>query len=115
MIPETRVDKFINKLAELTTDNHVPWQVKEDKQGLTQSFFCEVLDANIELVLQPRPPRIRIVLADDENIYYDSPFLDSLIRAVKEFVYTPWSLNQFMDDVLEGALENDSKGMDSAS
>jgi hypothetical protein len=115
MIPETRVDKFINKLAELTIDNHIPWQVRIDKSGLTQNFYCEVLDAKIEIVDLPRQKCIKVTLADEENDYYYSPFLDNLIRTVKEFVHTTWALNQFMDDILEGALENDSKGMDGTS
>jgi hypothetical protein len=114
MNPKTKLDLFIDKLIELTSEGRIPWESMVDKRGYPTGFIAGLTIGRVELVLSPESERCLILVTNtsDGDKYYSPPGLDTLIRAAREYIFTPWEVQQMIDQILEGALEDDSERMD---
>jgi hypothetical protein len=115
MNPETKIDLLICKLVQLTVDNSLAWTEVKGNYDYPVAFRLVLAIGEITLILRPGDYKcIRIVCDNgDTSEDYDSPYLDTLIRTVREFLYTPWGVQKIVDGILfEGALDEDSERVD---
>ena len=106
---KTKGDLVADKLTELTNENFLLWEkTKSRKYDLISGYECSVpggyarlnQDMN-ELSITPEGEEIGTV--------YSGPGVNTLARSVREQLNYPWAVQDIMDRILEGEIENGSE------
>jgi len=115
MKPRTKTDKFMEKLIDLTSEGLVPWREVKGNYDYPIAFEAATPVGSFTLVLRGGE-RCLIVRSNNEEFehsYSDSnPLLSDLVRAARDYLFTPWPIEKIVRNVLEGALDEDSKRVD---
>jgi hypothetical protein len=115
MRPKTKTDKFMEKLIDLTAEGLIPWVEVKGNYDYPIGFKASTPAGSFTIVLRGGDQCL-IVKSNNEEFEYSysdsNPFLPDLIRAARDYLFTPWPIETIMRNVLEGALDEDSKRVD---
>ena len=112
---DTKIDQFIKKMISCTSKGLVPWEAEVNKLGYASSFTCELKGTRIQILLVPENSQRILIspqgLEDTDSkgvsVGIDSPYLSTLVRAVRDFLFIPWSVTEFVENFIEGEVVKD--------
>lgn len=104
---KSRTSQFINKLIYLTNRNYLSWE-EVMSYGELEAYVCEIDGMKITVTAK-NPSHLWVLVEKGEQsakqMFPDKDMFLSLRDSIKDFLYIPWEISAWMDEIIEGGME----------